>query len=160
MTILTSSTQGIDTPVWTEGMADWAPARTRPEFVQLNGPPPPPPPPAAQRSSAPTAVPPPTAFAPNTSDLIYPSEPPKSEGLCFLGILWTGIPQIIYGQTEKGLLLVGIGLILSIAAISTCVLIVLFIPYMVATIVDAYKVGLALKRGRPVGKWEWFPTTT
>gem|GEM_PF-6502690 len=25
------------------------------------------------------------------------------------------------------------------------------------TINDAYKVGLALKMGKPVGKWDWFP---
>ena len=140
-----------NTPVWRDGMANWlqlsqtelssyASVKVPPPFKGMSTPPPPP------------------AFAGSSSlqrnpEKVYPSNPPKSPHTCWWGLLLVGLPHIILGQTEKGVLFLIAALILGFftAGLSAFVLVPL-------NIVDAYKVGKVLASGRPVGKREFFPS--
>jgi TM2 domain-containing membrane protein YozV len=62
-----------------------------------------------------------------------------------------GLGQMINGQVGKGLLLLGLQLIL---AIITCGISV--IPGYIVIGIDAYKCAQALQEGRTIGKWSFF----
>lgn len=139
------------TPLWRDGMGDWlqlsqtelssyASVKVPPPFKGMSTPPPPP------------------AFAGSSSlqrnpEKVYPSNPPKSPHTCWWGLLLVGLPHIILGQTAKGVLFLVVALILGAftAGLSAFVLVPL-------NIVDAYKAGKVLASGRPVGKWDFFPS--
>jgi TM2 domain-containing membrane protein YozV len=85
-------------------------------------------------------------------ELIYPKNPPLSPHLCWLNLLLGGLAQMIYGQVEKGIL------ILAAVLLSNLILpVLLALGIGIASIVDAYFVGKWLKTGKPVGKWQFFP---
>jgi hypothetical protein len=141
------------TPVWRDGMGDWlqlsqtelsahAAPKVPPPFTGISTPPSPPPPAFASSSS----------FQ-RDPNMVYPSNPPKSPNNCWWGLLLPGLPEMILGQGAKGAAICGVGLFL--AFISGGASYILFMP---ANIVDAYKVGKVLASGRPVGKWEFFPS--
>jgi hypothetical protein len=87
--------------------------------------------------------------------LIYPRNPPLSPHLAWLNLALTGIAQIVHGQVAKGILL----------AIATFTLAVI-IPFVgglavcILSIIDAYMVGRALRAGRTLRKWQWFPSAS
>lgn len=84
------------------------------------------------------------------TDLIYPKNPPVSPHVSLLALIQPGIPHVIYGQVAKGLLLT-VAFWLSIpTGIGPLII-------LVGALVDAYKIGNALKLGRTVGKWQVFP---
>jgi TM2 domain-containing membrane protein YozV len=85
--------------------------------------------------------------------LVYPSTPVKSPHLCWLNLLLAGLAQIIFGQTAKGLTIFGVTLA------SNLLFLGLGIVFNIAAIIDAYLVGKKLAAGKPVGKWEFFPST-
>lgn len=87
-----------------------------------------------------------------TAQWIYPRTPPRSPHLCWWNLLITGLAQMIHGQMGKGILL----LTLTIAS-NMMFPLLLGLMIGIASIVDAFMVGKVLKRGFPVGKWEWFP---
>lgn len=84
--------------------------------------------------------------------VIYPRNPPLSPHLCWVNLAVSGLAQILHGQTAKGLTL----LVVTLASN-------LILPFLLAfgiglfSIYDAWRVGRALQRGRPVGKWEFLP---
>ena len=69
-----------------------------------------------------------------------------SEWIAVLVALIPGVGQILLGQTVKGLVLLGISLILCFGGGL----------FSVASMIDAYLVATAKKR-REVGDWEFFP---
>jgi TM2 domain-containing membrane protein YozV len=87
--------------------------------------------------------------------LVLPSVPPKSPVLMFvLSLVLVGLGQVILGQTRKGIaIFVGCG---TVGILTTGSVILLGPIFGVAFGVDAYMVANKLKRGTPVGRWEFF----
>ena len=132
------------TPVWCEGMADWLPLHETELGEDVSG-----------EADSP-GVPPAPSHAPameRRSGYVYPTVPPRSPHLCWLNLLWPGIAQMVHEQTAKGVTLLLVTLV-------AFMLPPLMLPIFIVSIVDAYKVGKVLKTGRPVPKWQFFPSTT
>jgi len=87
------------------------------------------------------------------SGMVYPKNPPLSPHLAWLNLLYAGIPQIVFGQVMKGIILI----VIATVSLFTVPVIGIIIIDIVA-IIDSYKVGNKLASGRPVGKMEWFPS--
>ena len=84
--------------------------------------------------------------------LVYPRNPPLSPHLCWLNIFVSGMAQIIHRQVAKGLLL------LFLTIMSNLVMpLLLALGICIISIIDGYMVGRVLKKGKPVGKWQFFP---
>jgi hypothetical protein len=81
---------------------------------------------------------------------VYPSNPPKSPHLAWLNLLIPGLSQILMEQTIKGIVLLVSSVVLYVTGVGILI--------QIASIVDGYMIGAALKSGRPVGQWEFFPT--
>lgn len=87
-----------------------------------------------------------------SGSLVYPKNPPLSPHLCWLNLLLGGLAQIMYGQVEKGLAILGM------VILSNLILpVLLALVIGILSIVDAYMVGTYLKKGNPVEKWQFFP---
>jgi len=85
-------------------------------------------------------------------DLIYPKNPPLSPQICWTSFLLVGVAQMIFGQVAKGVSIF----------IAACFIGILtgglsFFVVAPLAIIDAYKLGVALRDGRAVGKWQFFP---
>jgi len=144
-----------DTQVWRDGMQDWVPAGNSDLASLFPSTPPPrrptPPPRAAAAVQQPGASTDASSFTRDASK-VYPSNPPKSPHLCWLNLIYPGIAQITLGQTAKGVAYMG-GFIVGFF--------VFLIPGLViwiASLPDAFMVGKVLRSGRPVGKWQFFPS--
>ncbi|RME59854.1 zinc ribbon domain-containing protein [Candidatus Parcubacteria bacterium] len=85
-----------------------------------------------------------------STNLVYPKNPPVSPHVAWLSILWPGIPQMIHGQVSKGLVLV-------VLTVFSFLMPVITVGLIAASLVDAFKVGKVLASGTPVAKWAWFP---
>lgn len=85
-------------------------------------------------------------------DFVYPRNPPLSPHFCWLNVLIGGLAQIIYGQIGKGLVITAAMIVafFSIPGVGNW-------PVCIASIIDAYRVGVALRNGRAVEKWQFFP---
>ena len=83
-------------------------------------------------------------------NLVYPKNPPLSPHLAWLALVQVGIPHIVFGQVAKGIVLI-VAFWISMPTVLGPLAI------LVAAIVDAYRVGNALKAGKPVKKWAFFP---
>lgn len=86
-------------------------------------------------------------------NLIYPRNPPISPHLALVTLLIVGLPQLVYGQVGKGILLfvlfwLSVPTVVGPAAI------------LILALIDAYMIGNTLKSGRPVSKWRCFPTAS
>ena len=84
-------------------------------------------------------------------NLVYPKNPPMSPHLALLSFLMPGLPQLVFGQVGKGLLM----MVVFIATVET---VILPVAILIFSIIDAYKVGNTLKSMVPVGKWQIFPS--
>ena len=69
--------------------------------------------------------------------------------ICFLQRVWR---DSIHGQVAKGIVTW-----LVMVASNLFLPLVLALVIGVASTVDAYMVGSALRKGKPVGKWQFFP---
>ncbi|MBN2163900.1 MAG: zinc ribbon domain-containing protein [Pontiellaceae bacterium] len=85
-----------------------------------------------------------------SADLICPKNPPTSPHMALLAFVQAGLPHIVFGQVAKGIVII-VAFWMSVPTGFGPLLI------LVAALIDAYKVGNALKAGRPVKKWEFFP---
>ena len=83
--------------------------------------------------------------------LVYPRNPPLSPHLCWVNFFLVGLAQIIHSQVAKGFALIGITIILGFIFFPAALVLSL------VSILDAFLVGWKLKRGKPVGKWQFFP---
>jgi hypothetical protein len=85
------------------------------------------------------------------SGLIYPRNPPLSPHLAWLTLLIPGLPQLIFGQVGKGIVIFIVACVLLPTGIG---------PLLVALValIDAYLVGRALQSGKAISKWQFFPT--
>ncbi len=90
--------------------------------------------------------------APRSDDLIYPPVNPMDPVLMgFVGFCcFSGIAQIILGQTVKGIVM----LVLMLLIVVPTAGIGLVMNILVG--IDAYLIAKKLKEGTPVGKWEFF----
>ena len=82
--------------------------------------------------------------------LVFPRQRPLSPHLAWLSLIQCGVPQIVFGQTVKGVLFI-LAFWLSLPTVYGPLVI------LAASIIDAYMVGTELRRGRPVGKMRFFP---
>lgn len=94
---------------------------------------------------------------------VYPANPPRSPHLAWLNLLTPGLAQIVYGKTGLGIVGVIVTQVLSVMSrlpsgtiVFLCV--VCYLGLLISSIVDAYKTGRALGYGKPVGKWQIFPS--
>ncbi len=97
------------------------------------------------------------------SGKVYPSNPPRSPHLAWLNLLTPGLAQIVFGKTGLGI--VGVLVTQVLSAVSrvpnTTLIFICVVGYfslLIGSIVDAYKTGLTLRRGKPVSKWGLFPS--
>lgn len=88
----------------------------------------------------------------NTS-LVYPKNPPLSPHLCWLQLVCPGVAHLVFGQIAKGIVI-----FLAVVLISTLIPVIGILASYGLAITDAYLVGAALKKGKPVGKWQFFPS--
>ena len=73
-------------------------------------------------------------------------------------MVFVGVPQIIHGQIAKGILLLLVCWFVIPILAFTIIGLPLAILIQILLVVDAYKVGKTLKTGKPIGKWEFFPS--
>ena len=85
------------------------------------------------------------------TQLVYPRNPPQSPHIALLGLLITGLPQILFGQVAKGIVFIAAAVILFIPTAGLANL-----ALAAVSVIDGYMIGNKLKRGTPVGKWEFF----
>lgn len=85
-----------------------------------------------------------------SSNLIYPHNPPLSPHLAWLSLFFPGVAQMTFGQILKGIAI----LVVFIFGIPTGII---ALAVMAAAVIDAYMVGGTLQKGKPVGKWQFFP---
>ncbi len=86
-----------------------------------------------------------------TSKLVYPRNPPLSPHLCWVNFFLVGLAQMIHGQVAKGFTIIGVTILVGLIFFPATLVLSLI------TILDAFLVGWKLKRGKPVGKWQFFP---
>lgn len=67
-------------------------------------------------------------------------------------LLITGLGQMLLGQVGKGLLLLGLAIACGAMTFGISLLII-----MPIAVIDAYRVAVAIRNGRRVRPWEWFP---
>jgi len=87
------------------------------------------------------------------TDLVYPKNPPLSPHLCWVNLALGGLAQIIHGQAAKGLTILAVQIFSNLAFH-----LVLSLLVGAVSIYDAYLVGKALKTGKTLTKWQWFPS--
>lgn len=101
------------------------------------------------------------------SDWCYPSNPPRSPNLAWLNVVGgVGIGQLVLGQVKKGvLLMIGGNVLIMIVLLlvndgndASSWFSLLYIAMVVASTIDAFKVGKRLFRGQPVRQFDWFPS--
>lgn len=99
----------------------------------------------------------PTCAAPLASPAAGPASENKSEQkspvlAALLSFLLIGMGQVYLGQVEKGLLMLGVVLVLMM----TVALGPLGIIILLFNVADAYLLARKIKGGRPLRKWEFF----
>lgn len=93
---------------------------------------------------APLPAPPPAPLTPGQ---------PKSPGLAaLLSFLLVGMGQVYLGQVEKGLMMLGVVLVLML----TVVLGPLGLLILLLNVLDAFLLAGRINKGRKVQKWEFF----
>jgi TM2 domain-containing membrane protein YozV len=82
-----------------------------------------------------------------------PAAPPKSPVLAaLLSFLLVGMGQIYLGQVEKGLCMLAVVLLL----VMTVVLGPIGIVILLINVVDAFVIGMRMRDGKQIGKWQFF----
>ncbi len=87
------------------------------------------------------------------SCLVCSRNPPRSPHIALWCLLWPGISQILFGQKQKGIVMMVTSSLVNILSGGT-----LSIPVMIIGCIDAYMVGHALLKRHPVKKWSFFPS--
>ena len=88
----------------------------------------------------------------STRDFVYPKNPPLSPHICWLSLLIVGLGQLIFGQVAKAITIMIAAFIVGVLTSG-----VSFFVMAPLAAFDAYRVGAALRNGRAVGKWQFFP---
>jgi hypothetical protein len=108
---------------------------------------------------SPSASPPPVPTHMGTRDqttrpmVVYPRNPPLSPHLCWINWFFAvGLAQAVHGQVAKGIVM---WLVMAVSSPLLPILVVVII----VSVIDAYMVGSTLRKGVPVGKWQFFPKT-
>ena len=81
-----------------------------------------------------------------------PAKPTASPWIAaMLSMLLIGLGQMSVGQVRKGVAVLVGGIVLSVLTLGIAALVI-----MPVAAIDAYKIADKLRRGRPVGAWEFF----
>ena len=87
-------------------------------------------------------------------DLIPPSQAKDPILVLIVALFLWGVAYFLIGQWQKGIVGVGAWLLVLAITIGTCgVGILLYLPFQIAIVVDAYLQAQELKQGRPIGQW-------
>lgn len=90
-------------------------------------------------------------------DLIPPSQAKDPIMVLIVALFLWGVAYFVIGQWQKGIVGVGAWLLVISLTIATCgVGILLYLPFQVAIVIDAYLQAQELKQGRPIGQWTFF----
>jgi hypothetical protein len=87
------------------------------------------------------------------TDLVYPKNPPLSPHICWINLIVAGLAQLIHGQVVKG-----IALFAACWTLGWIIPVVGNLSIVVVSLIDGYMVGKALKMGKTLTKWQWFPS--
>jgi hypothetical protein len=99
------------------------------------------------------------------NESIPPTSPPTSPtsgpvsvvAAGLLNWLWAGAGYFVIGQQAKAILFCILTLILLSFAILTCGLgVVIFVPYVIITIVDVVLLAQRINRGEKIAEWQFF----
>lgn len=105
----------------------------------------------------PMSQPPPPPLPPVDPDVIPPTDPKDPILILILAFFLGGIAYFVIGQWQKGIAAVAAWLTAITIVVITCGLgMVLYMPLIVAIVVDAYMQADLLKKGYPVGQWTFF----
>ena len=83
---------------------------------------------------------------------VYPRFPALSPHFCWASLSTAGLGHIIFGQYGKGFAFAFITIVLQSLTNGYS-----NIPLVAIALIDSYRVGKALKDGRAVRKWQFFP---
>lgn len=89
---------------------------------------------------------------PETAEMVYPSETPKSPFLAsVLSLFVIGVGQMYVGQVTKGVAMFILALIISVLIVPHAV-----VGLWLIAVFDAFLIARKLRRGHPVRQWQWF----
>jgi len=89
---------------------------------------------------------------PETIEMVYPSNPPRSHLLAvILSLFVIGIGQMYVGQLAKGAALFIVALIVSVLIMPYA-----YIGFWGIGMIDTYRISNKLHKKHPVRQWEWF----
>jgi TM2 domain-containing membrane protein YozV len=82
-----------------------------------------------------------------------PPVPPKSPVLAaLLSFLLVGMGQVYLGQVEKGLCMLAVVLLLMMTVLLGPIGIVI----LLLNVLDAFVIGMRMRDGKQIGKWQFF----
>jgi hypothetical protein len=103
--------------------------------------------------------PPPQPLPPVDPNAIPPTDPKDPILVLILAVFLAGIAYFVIGQWQKGIAAVAAWLTALALVVVTCgVGLVLYMPLVIAIVVDAYMQADLLKKGHTVGQWTFFGT--
>jgi uncharacterized membrane protein YjjP (DUF1212 family) len=106
--------------------------------------------------SDPTQVPPPPIPNPN---IITPDQAKDPVLVLVLAVFLGGIAYLIFGQWQKGIAAIAAWVCLFAITLLTCGIgAILFFPFVVVVVIDAYMQAKLLKEGQTIGQWTFFNT--
>jgi hypothetical protein len=109
--------------------------------------------------TSPTPPPPPLPPPPVDPNAIPPTDPKDPILILILAVFLGGIAYFVIGQWQKGIAAVAAWLTAIALVVVTCgVGIILYMPLIIAIVVDAYMQADLLKKGRTIGQWTFFGT--
>lgn len=102
---------------------------------------------------------PPPPLPPVDPNAIPPTDPKDPILILILAVFLGGIAYFVIGQWQKGIAAVAAWLTAITVVIVTCgVGILLYMPLIIAIVVDAYMQADLLKKGHTIGQWTFFAT--
>ena len=107
----------------------------------------------------PTPPPPPPYVPPADPNIIPPTDPKDPILILILAVFLGGIAYFVIGQWQKGIAAVAAWLTALVIVVVTCGLgILIYMPLIIAIVIDAYMQADLLKKGHSIGQWTFFNT--
>lgn len=105
----------------------------------------------------PTPPPPPPYVPPPDPNIIPPTDPKDPILILILAVFLGGIAYFVIGQWQKGIAAVAAWLTALVIVVVTCGLgILIYMPLIIAIVIDAYMQAELLKKGHSIGQWTFF----
>ena len=107
--------------------------------------------------SEPTLPPPPSVTPSKDPNIIEPASAKDPVLILILALFFGGIAYFPLGQWQKGIAAVAVWLCAIVFVFITCGIgAFLYMPLVVAMIIDAYMQAQLLKQGTPIRQWTFF----